>query len=306
MPQKDICVIFNPQAGRGRAAGHLERLRQELAARADFQPTCRPGHAEELASLAAKAGFSIVAAAGGDGTVHEVANGLLNSGPTEPALAVFPIGSANDYAYALAIDSAWALPLMGEGPARAVDVGYVRAPDGRSRYFVNGLGLGFNGAVTLESRRIRRLRGLPLYAAALLRALWHHYACPRMAVTIDGTLRETPTLALSMNIGRREGNFPLTPQAQLDDGLFDFLHAGALPRWQLLRYLPRMILGRLPADHPALRMGRCRAVSLCSEAPLTVHVDGEFFSRPEDEVRALTIELLPRRLRVQLFRSWKF
>ncbi len=230
--------------------------------------------------------------------MHEVANGILTSGRSDVALAVFPIGSANDYAYSLEQDGSEATASEALLTSQLVDVGLVQAPDGRARYFVNGLGLGFNGAVTLESRRLRRLQGVPLYAVALLRALWHHYACPLLAVTLDGITRQVPTLALSINLGRREGSFLLTPQAQLNDGQFDYVHAGALRRWELLRYLPRMVTGRLPTDHPALWMGRCQQVSLCSEAALLVHVDGEFFSRPEDQVRSLGIRLLPSRLRV--------
>src|SRR5262245_45803399 len=103
----EVCVIFNPAAGRGRAGKRLERLRRVLGRRAEFWRTQRAGHARELATQAAVEGFPIVAAAGGDGTVHEVANGLLRSGKLETILAVVPIGSANDYAYALELPADW-------------------------------------------------------------------------------------------------------------------------------------------------------------------------------------------------------
>jgi diacylglycerol kinase family enzyme len=292
--QPDICVIFNPRAGRGNAPRRLERLRHRLRDRAEFWPTQKPGAGEELARTAAQAGFRIVAAAGGDGTVHEVANGLLRAGTDRTALAVLPIGSANDYAYSLQASPGREVA----AGIRRVDVGVVQAPDGRLRYFINGLGLGFNGAVTLESRRIHRLQGLPLYTLALLRALCFRYNSPMMEVLMDDACRRGPTLALTVNLGRREGGFLLTPEAELDDGQFDYLHAGPMRRWQLLRYLPRMMTGRLPRDHPAIWLGRCRRVSIRSEAPLTVHTDGEFFSRPEDGVKAIDIRLLPRGLSV--------
>src|SRR5207248_6101369 len=73
----DVCVIFNPAAGRGRAKQRIESLRRTLRSRAQFWTTHSPEHAEKLAFQAAQSGFGIVAAAGGDGTVHEVANGLL-------------------------------------------------------------------------------------------------------------------------------------------------------------------------------------------------------------------------------------
>jgi diacylglycerol kinase family enzyme len=253
-----------------------------------------------LALEAARAGFPVVAAAGGDGTVHEVANGLLRAGRDGVTLGVYPVGSANDYAHSLAFPAAWASPDGQLSGVRKVDVGLVRAPGRPERYFVNGLGLGFNGAVTLESRRIKGLQGVPLYSAALFRALCFHFAAPVMRIRLDGEERRGPTLALSVNLGRREGNFVLTPHAQLDDGWFDFLLAGKLRRWELLRFFPNIVTGRLPENHPQVATGRCREVQLASEAALIAHTDGEFFCRPEDGVQTLEVRLLPGALGVQL------
>jgi diacylglycerol kinase (ATP) len=297
MSPAKMCVIHNPTSGRGRGKHRLERLRRDLGERADFWPTAGPGQAEELALRAAREGFAVVAAAGGDGTVHEVANGLLRAGRPETVLAVFPIGSANDYAHSLGLPPHWwqhADPAIGP---RAVDAGLVRSGE-RSRYFVNGLGLGFNGAVTLESRRIKHLQGLALYGVALFRALLFRYRHPLVTVTLDGQQRSVPTLALSLAIGRREGNFVVAPEACLDDGLFDYLHAGPLPRRALLPFLPGLFAGRFRPVHPSVWMGRCEQAVVHSQEPLTVHVDGEFFCTPDDGVHDLEVTLLPGALRV--------
>jgi diacylglycerol kinase family enzyme len=295
--KSDVCVIFNARAGSGRAAARLRRLQRVLGARADFRPTEGRGHGEELAREAAQAGFPIVAAAGGDGTVHEVANGLLRSGKTNAALAVLPIGSANDYAHSLGLDPDWWLRPDPAIETATVDVGLVRAPDGRATYFVNNVGIGLTGAVALEAERIP-FRGLSRYMIGLMRTLCFRYHYPLTTVTLDEETWHGPTLALTLGIGKREGNFVLVPNAVLDDGLFDYVHAGALTRRALLRLLPAGVAGRLPADHPSLRLGRCRQAGVRSEVPLVVHSDGEFFCRPEDEVRELSVELLPGRLRV--------
>jgi diacylglycerol kinase family enzyme len=292
-------VIFNPAAGHGLARRPLDSLRRVLGTRAEFRATAGPGHAEELAQQATRDGFAVVGAAGGDGTLHEVANGLLRAPGTVPALAVYPTGSANDYAYSLGLPPEWWARPGFAVSIRPVDVGLARAPGGRERNFINALGLGLNGAVNLESRRIRWLRGLPRYGLALLRTLWSHFQHPVMTVTVDGAARTAPTLAVSVALGRREGNFLLAPHAQLDDGLFDYLHAGPVPRWELLRYVPALIAGGLPDNHPRLWQGRCREVRLTSEAPLTAHVDGEFFTLPDDGIRELEVYILPGRLRVQ-------
>jgi diacylglycerol kinase family enzyme len=253
--------------------------------------------ADELALVAAREGFPIVAAAGGDGTVHEVGNGLVRSGRPDVILAVLPVGSANDYAHSLGLDADWWRYPDPTIAVRPLDVGVVRS-GGRERHFLNGLGLGFNGAVTLESRKIHRLQGLALYGLAFLRAFLFHYRAVPMTVQLDDELPRTgPTLALSLAIGRREGNFVVAPHALLDDGLFEFVHVGDLRRRDLIHFVPGLITGNLPS-HPLVRMGRCRRASVRSTRPLTVHIDGEFFCRPEEGMHELEVECLPRRLRV--------
>jgi diacylglycerol kinase family enzyme len=184
---------------------------------------------------------------------------------------------------------------------RAVDVGLVRSGAGRERYFINGLGLGFNGLVTQETRRIRWLRGLPLYVLGFLRTLCFRYTLAPLEVSFDGQTRRAPTFALTAAIAQREGNLMVAPHAVVDDGLFDYLHVGPMSRLGVLRYLPRLAVGRdLPADHPAIWMGRCRQIQVRSDVPVIVHLDGEFFCLPEDGVRDLDIRLLPGRLRVRV------
>jgi diacylglycerol kinase family enzyme len=296
MPVPELCVIFNPMAGRQRAARRLAQLRRVWADRAAFWPTEKAAHAEELAKRAAQEGFACVVAAGGDGTVHEVANGLLDAGRPEVVFGIVPIGSANDYAASLAHNG------VGQHGPQPVDVAAVSDATGRRRHFVCCLGLGLNGAVTLEARKIKRLQGLALYGLATLRALWYRYATPPLEVTIDDQPPVTwPTLMLSVLLGRREGSFVLAPNARVDDGLFDYLHAGALSRFEVMRFLPGLALWGPPAQHPKVRQGRCRELRLQSPVPLTVHIDGEFFARPEDNVRTMHIRLVPHALRLQVF-----
>jgi diacylglycerol kinase family enzyme len=293
MSTRDTCVIFNPRAGRNRAGARLEKVRWHLRHTGEFWPTDAPGDGEHLARKAIAAGFTTIGAAGGDGTVHEVANGLLAAGQPDVTLAVFPIGSANDYAYSLGLDENWWARSDGMFGPRRVDVGVVRAADGRARWFVNGLGLGFNCAVTLEARKLRWLQGVPLYATALVRALCCRYSAPRMRLAADQARLDGRILALTVGLGRREGSFVLTPHAQLDDGWFDFVRVGPLPRWKLVGYLPRMVSGRMPPRDPLVHSGRCRSLTIQSETPLAIHTDGEFFCRPEDNVTDVEIHLLP-------------
>jgi YegS/Rv2252/BmrU family lipid kinase len=295
------CVIYNPAAGRGKAERHLREAQARLGGDIELWPTRSAGHAEELARTASERGFARVVAAGGDGTVHEVANGILASGRRDTILSVWPIGSANDYAHSLGLEAWWdrreeRLPTE----TLVVDVGRVTG-GGRQRYYVNALGVGFNGMVTLESRAIPWLRGMPLYGLAFLIAMAKHFTEPRMRIRFDDLECDGPTLALTVNLAQREGGFPITPDASLTDGLFDYMHATRLSRGHLLRYLPKMATGRLPRNHPLIHLGRAKRIAIESESPLCVHADGEFFARPADGMRELAVEVVPSRMRVEVF-----
>jgi diacylglycerol kinase family enzyme len=293
------CVVYNPAAGRGRAKKLLENVRMWADPGAELMPTKEEFHGIELAKSAAESGFAKIVAAGGDGTVHEVANGILRAGRPEVVFGVWPLGSSNDYASALGMDR-WfrsrgrGVPLAN----RRVDVGCLTRP-GTTRFFVNCMGIGFNGMLALEARKIRWLRGLPLYSLAFVRAMLWHYRTPSVAIRWDEVETEAETLSASVNLGQREGGFPITKQALLDDGFFDTVRVGSLKRWQLMRYLPNLILGRLPDRHPKIRKGTCRRARFQATEPLCVHADGEFFARPEDGVTEFEVELLPKRLLVE-------
>jgi diacylglycerol kinase (ATP) len=298
---RDTCVVYNPAAGRGRAERLLKEFLAYPGVHGDLRPTAAPGHAEELAREAAEQGFAKVVAAGGDGTVHEVANGILRSGRRDVVFSTWPVGSANDYAYTLGLTAWWAKRAE-KPPTETLDADVARVTaGGRERYCVNSAGVGFNGMVTIEARKIRVLRGLPLYTLAFLKAMVRHFATPRVRVRFDGTEVDGPTLALTLALAQREGGFPIRPAADLTDGRLDYMHATRLRRWHLLRYLPAMATGNLPENHPLIRLGRAARVEIASEAPLCVHADGEFVCVPEDGVRELTVEVLPARLRVEVY-----
>jgi len=294
----DTCIIYNPAAGRGQARRWIELARKWAAPNAELRASTGVGHAIELAQSTANEGFRRIIAAGGDGTVHEVANGVLRSGK-DCTLGVWPLGSANDYAAALGILNWWKKRGTTRLRPTKVDVAIIRG-GGRELYYVNCLGIGFNGLVSAEARKIRGLRGLPLYTLALLKTLLWQFATPPLQVQLDGKVTCRSTLSLSLNLGSREGGFPISKAARLDDGQLDVLHVGGLRRWELLRYMPALITGDLPTGHPELSTGLCRRATISSDSPLCIHADGEMFLVPADGVKQVEVEIQPGQLTVEV------
>ena len=307
MPLFDPLVILNPAANRGRAAKlapALERAFARRGVRADLRLTRERGHATELAREAALAGRSAVVAVGGDGIVHEVANGLLatsGEAPTLP-LGVISGGTGNDFVKMIGV------PLTVEegverilsAAPRAVDAGRVTrwvAEGGWPApwYFTNGIGLGFDAQVAVQASRIRRLRGLAIYAAAVVRVL-SDLKAPRMRVSVDGVEIADRRLILTTvaNGGCHGGSFWLCPDARVDDGLLDVLVGDARGVMEVAALIPRVMRGRhLTARGVELHRGTRVHIS-CDDA-LPIHADGEIVA---ESVRELEIELLPGRLTV--------
>ncbi|HMP01252.1 MAG TPA: diacylglycerol kinase family lipid kinase [Gemmatales bacterium] len=303
MADPRVCVIYNPSAARSCAGMTFRRVRRLLGPAAEFQKTQGPGDAVKLARDAAQAGFATVAAAGGDGTVHEVANGLLQVGRPEVAFGVLPMGSGNDYARVLGVPftpQAMCERLLASD-SWLVDVGEVTADGGLGqRFFVNTMGFVLSGAATWEARRIRSLRGLPLYGLAAVRAIWKHFQAAPTQLQIDSRTLDWATLYLAVAVGRAEGGgFVVAPHAKLDDGWFDYLHAGPLSRWRALGYLPKMITGNLPDHDPTIHRGRCQTLAVHSQTPIFAHCDGEMFASPSAPASQFEIRMHPLRLKIR-------
>jgi YegS/Rv2252/BmrU family lipid kinase len=289
----DSLFLVNPRAGRGRGERIARELPALLAARgvqADVRTTEAPRDAVRLAREAAAAGAGLVVAVGGDGTAHEVVNGIAASRAT---FALIPVGSGNDLAFALGIPSSLdaALDVALRGAQRAIDL--ARFDDA---WFANSLGLGFEAQVTIESRSITRLRGFAIYLAAVLRAL-AHLRCPHLVIRADDRVLEGRKLLVCIGNGPRVGGgFLLTPDAVNDDGLLDVCVVEGMGRWRVLRTLPKAIRGAHVGD-PRITMLRARNIEIESEDGFPFHADGEVIDAAR---RRLTVRVVPGALKVRV------
>jgi len=284
-------LIYNPVAGRGRASDALVQTRAFLDARAlpyRILSTEAPGHATRLA-LGTPPDATVVAV-GGDGTAHEVARACIGSQRT---LGVLPVGSGDDFAFALGMrraDLPGALGRLVAGEVRLVDSGRVNGEP-----FINAAGVGFDADVaTRVARAPRRLKGLAAYLWAVMTALGALEAVP-VEVRVDGERVYTGrSLLVSTHLGPRTGgSFLFAPEASLTDGMFEVLVAGALGRLGTLALLPRVMRGA-HLGHPAVHLFRGRDVELCWQRDQPGHAEGE----PLRAGRTFRFEMAPASLRV--------
>ena len=257
----------------------------------DFEEivSSRPG---EAISIAEQSRHSIVVACGGDGTVHEVVNGLMRAG-AKATLGVIPVGSGDDFAKMLG--SGDPIEKILSGREKSVDIGVIRT-EAQTRFFANCMDIGFgaHGARNIASVP-RFLTGLGAYLAALVLTLVRY---PRLKIRMqidDGQPFElTTVMAAAMNGTTFGGSFRVCPEARIDDGLLDLLLVDALGRLEILGLVPRIMKGTHTGDS-RLRLLKAKRVRIESQAPLLVEADGEL---PFAAVREIEVELLPGALRV--------
>lgn len=303
MVSDPVQVILNPASSSGGGGRLLPQVEARLRARhIEFRldRTEGPGHAMELAGAAVASGVSRLLVVGGDGTVHEVVNGLLGAeeGASLPDIAVLPLGTGNDFYRMVGAPKTLdgAMDMLQWGIPRPFDVGLARW-EGGSRWFVNLLGVGIDVEVLRRREGVRRLRGLAQYLVALLQAVAGFTPVPIRIRLEDGEVIEEPTTLAGITVGPSAGGgFLLNPGATSDDGLLDLCFVKALTLPQILRYIPRVIRGT-HGNLPVVRLRRFREAVLEAPGPDPFHfeLDGE---RMEEPVHRVDVRVEPARIRV--------
>jgi YegS/Rv2252/BmrU family lipid kinase len=303
VPYQKIKMIYNPIANHGRATSIIPALLSVLEehGHASWAGTVYPGHAAELARDAAREGCDLVIAIGGDGTVHEVVNGLMQL-PAEdrPTLGVIPIGTGNDFSFSIGTptDPVAALRRALLGTPHPVDIGKITTPDGCIEYFSNAVGIGFDAIVVIHSRSVPVLQGFAVYLIAVLRTLIFNHHPFTLKMETEDSKEERALLMLAICNGQREGGgFNLVPDGQSNDGWLDTVALHRVTRFKLLF---RTLVPFLKGTHtnlPHVSMNKIRKLSIQSDIPLIIHADGEIYAGFGSDVRQLDFEILPAALK---------
>jgi len=297
-------VIINSRSGKGRTREQSDMINTlgHRYGELDIFPTQRPRHAIELAASAAGEGYDLVVAAGGDGTVHEVVNGLVRDDRAILPLGIIPIGSGNDTAFGLGIheEPEQAVERIFNGTLQTLDLARVTDDRGKSELFLNNLGIGFDAIIVMRTETITRLHGFAMYFAAVLQTILFYYHTPYLEITFDEEKVNQRSLFLYGGLGPRGGGgFLMTPDARWDDGLIDTCLVNPVGRLTMLNMLTRVMKGT-HVTSPHVTMRQNRAITVRSNSPMPIHLDGEMFAYPRDNVRQVSVAIIPAALQIML------
>ena len=276
-------VVINPKASKGKGEVKAKKI-TEYFKNAGWNCTVAytqgEGHAEKLAKSGAENGFKTIIAAGGDGTVNEVINGIMRSGK-DVDMGIIPVGRGNDFAW------------IGHAKGKIAD-----------KYFLNGMGFGFEPLVNFKAQSYKHINGMASYVAAFLSVLINPPKGYEVSMTLDGgESKILKTQQISMNNGRRMGSsFLMTPRAEIDDGLLDYMFTNhPLKGFGLIKMVLKFFKGAMVSDKENFSYGNARRVVIdVLGNGMISHVDGEEFER---EGSHFEIEILP--LAVSLYRGDK-
>jgi diacylglycerol kinase (ATP) len=284
MPVLPAKVIVNPAAGAfstRRKWPIISRLLNAIGIPFDFEYTEGVGHAIELARLAASDGYRYLVAVGGDGTVNEVANGILNStNASTTALGIVSTGTGSDFIRSVGIsrDYTSACSALTSPRRLSIDVGvveYQRQGQTLKRFFINTAGVGFDAAAVRETERLPKYFGGTIpYIVGVLRALLTYKNKP-VVIRVGDKEESYRVLDVAVaNGGYLGGGMHIAPEAELGDSLLDVVIVGDMGKLEFLKEFPKVYKG----THVSLSkvtMKKGTDINIESPEPTMVYADGE-------------------------------
>ena len=295
-----IKVILNPYSGRWK--GQLLRNEAELAlnqagVKFDLIQTEHHGHGIELAAQAARDGYESIIAAGGDGSISEVVNGLMQAvekGAKMPTLGILPLGTANDLVANLNLptDLATAARVIATGKTLPVDLGSINyttidhtSKDERKCYFDNNSAIGLEPCVTLVQQKIKWLKGTSRYMASAVIAVMQKPSW-RVRMEWENGQYQGPISLVTVGNGRITGGFYMTPHANPYDGKLTFVYGFVPRRREMFGLLPKALKpdkgSYVEAD--AIHEINSSWLRVSLEKPTPLHADGEIQTENAIEV----------------------
>lgn len=292
MNRDRLYFVVNPKAGSGSAARKWPQIRQLLADRGVAYGWCftrGPGDAADIVRRAVGEGYRTLVSVGGDGTINEVVNGLVDASCRSDQgarLGLIPAGTGSDLVRSLGIPASCreSVDRLLSGNGRRIDVGKINCTgfsgERVMRYFVNIADVGLGGETAARTNRHCKVMGgfISFLCSAVVTFLTYRNQLADLIVD-ESKMAAVPLSIVAVANGQYfGGGMRIAPQALTDDGLFDVLVLQGFNRGELLINLPKVYKGS-HLGHPKLTMVRGRRVSVDSSYPLIIQADGEIVGR---------------------------
>lgn len=294
-------VIVNPAARGGRTARQWPEISEQLKRNDihfDYSFTEGPGHGIDMAKEAVNAGYETIVAVGGDGTVNEVVNGIVdNDGKGMATLGIICTGTGRDCIRSLNIpdDLSKACQLIAERRSVDTDLGlaeYVNDSDRNSRFYINTASLGFASSVAARTGRFKKMGGTIPFLIAFA-TVFASYKAKNVAFDIDGRIKQERQLLIVINNGRYfGGGMKITPDADPRDGLLDIVTVRDVNKLRLLYNFPRLYKGT-HTTHPMVDVYKAKRVDVQTSGKLLLQLDGEVVGKAP-----VSFSIIPSALRV--------
>lgn len=298
-------LIVNPSAGGGKAQNHIQQIEVLLeAANLAFEidVTACPGDATKITSAAIAEGYRKFIVVGGDGTLNEVANGILSQKlipSTEILLAQLPLGTGNDWrrTYGIPDKLEDCVKIIKEGKTKIQDAGFItysHQGQKKEQYFINVAGCGFDAHVTADAnkKKLAGKSGTLTYIGSLISSI-RTYKEPTATIEIDGEKSQLEIFTLLAGICKYAGNkMKLVPHAIPNDGLLQTIKVRKISRLKIVFNIARLFNGSF-TKLAEVEAGSCSKIKVESESTLLLQVDGESLGEAPFE-----IEIIPSCLRV--------
>lgn len=268
--------IVNPVAGRGEAYKKWSVIKKEAEEELldyDVVFTSEPGEGVFLAKAGVAKGFQVLVAVGGDGTINEVIRGIIEAGNSHQVkLGVIAAGTGNDLIRTLGIpaDVKKAVQVLKNAREEKIDLGKINGD-----YFINTVGIGFDGAVAYEiNTNVKWLKGTLAYLYGVLKTLIK-YRSPKMLIKIDEQIYEGRYFLVAIANGKYYGGgMMIAPDANVTDGLLDIVVIKDLPKLEVLKVFPKIFSGK-HIQHSKAEVYRGKKIYLESSERVLIQADGE-------------------------------
>ncbi|MBT8142582.1 MAG: diacylglycerol kinase family lipid kinase [Gammaproteobacteria bacterium] len=303
---KKAQLFINPAAGRGKGKKYAAKIRNflhhnGLITNASFSRA--PGDIAAKVKQACIDGCETIIVAGGDGSIYEAVNGIMQASqesqgtiklPARTRLGIIPVGTGNDFIKAAKIPNNWQLAceqLLSATP-RLVDVAKLSTKN-VEHYFVNNIGSGFDAGIGITASNIPLLRGKAVYVLGLLWHLLKGIPNPQVEIKTENYENTMKTTLVAVSNGIcYGGSFKITPQASINDGLIDAVIAPPVGRFGAIPLIIQLMRGTHLNNQKVTHL-QCRKLHLKSDSPIPLIADGEIIDKACSEY---TVELLERRL----------